>query len=81
MVDRCIKKSGYFKEEMDCKPIIFFFFLMMNAYYNVIECALKHKLVTEKQILFFFQQIMPKKIYQQLNDLNFLHKFVIVWIF
>lgn len=26
MVDRCIKKSGYFKEEMDCKPIIFFFF-------------------------------------------------------
>lgn len=54
---------------------------MMNAYYNVIECALKHKLVTEKQILFFFQQIMPKKIYQQLNDLNFLHKFVIVWIF
>lgn len=54
---------------------------MMNAYYNVIECALKPKLVTEKQILFFFQQIMPKKIYQQLNDLNFLHKFVIVWIF
>ena len=80
MVDRCIKKSGYFKEEMDCKPIIFFF-LMMNAYYNVIECALKHKLVTVKQILFFFFFFMPKKIYQQLNDLNFLHKFVIVWIF
>lgn len=60
MVDRCIKKSGYFKEEMDCKPIIFFF-LMMNAYYNVIECALKHKLVTEKQILFFFNKLCLRK--------------------
>lgn len=56
---RHIKKSGYFKKETDCKPITLIFF-MMSVYCSVIKCALKHKLKTQKLILFIFNKLCLK---------------------